>query len=390
VDDFDLLGEEYRADPARLWSEMRESCPVAHSSRHGGGWMLSRYEDIVKVALDTETFSSRAGEVTGPIPRPGRELRMPPETTDPPDHAMHRRLMTPFFTKEAVARMELLTRATAKSLLDEIAAAAGPVDVVERYAGQIPLKITSAMLGVPDADGPRFQSLLIDMLKSGAEDFQLRADAIRTIKGYFRDLLQSYRNQPGETGLFSHLLVEQDRDERITDDIIIGMAFLMLVGGIDTVWNVMSSSLCHLATHPADRKFLIDHPEATESAVEELLRAYAPVTIGRLVVKDTELAGRRIPAGDRIIIAWGAANYDPSVHENPDTVCLASAQERHLSFGYGIHRCLGAPLALMELRVGLTEWLARFPDFELTEPAIEWTGGSTRGPKFAWIRPLAG
>jgi hypothetical protein len=378
-EDYDLYHSSYLADPFSVWRHMRQQCPVAHTSRRGGGWMLSRHADITAVALDTAAFSSRAGEVTGPVPGPGRELQLPPVTSDPPGHAADRKLLLPLFARNAVARFEDLTRETAAGLIQGFSGR-DEVDAASEFARDIPVVVTSRMLGLPRADEEKFHRWTVQMLKDGAEDYQVRAAAVSQIRGYFTQLVTGPR-AAGAPGIISYLRDRQAEDPVLTDERIVGMSFLMLIAGIDTTWSVLGAALWHLAAHPSDREALVRDPALIPAAVEEFLRLYAPVTIGRVVTSEVTIGERQIPPGERVILPWGAANHDPQVFEQPDTFVLGRERNRHLAFGVGIHRCLGAPLAQMELRVSLEEWLARIPEFDLAGPAtVTWTGGNTRGP----------
>lgn len=156
---------------------------------------------------------------------------------------------------------------------------------------------------------------------------------------------------------------------------------LLLAAGIDTTWHALGSSLWHLATHAQDRKRLLDQPELMPSAVEELLRAYSPVTIGRLVVQETELDGCRMEEGERVLMAFGAANRDPEVFPDPQRVILDRSPNPHVAFGVGIHHCAGIHLARLEMTVALEEWMLLMPDFQLSPSAtVVWSSGLSRGP----------
>ena len=384
-DEFDLRDDGFRSDPGALWRGMREGCPVAHSSLHGGGWMLSRYDDITAVALDPATFSSRAGEVTGPIPAEGRELKLPPVNSDPPDHAAQRKLLMPFFSKQAVSGLEPLTRRTARELVDRILEQGDVVDAVEAFTRTVPVVVTTHMLGLPERDQEQFRAWTLRMLADGAEDYEARAQAVSAIRSYFSQRL-SDPSRPQDRGIIPYLRQRQAEDASLTDETVLGMTFLMLIAGIDTTWSALGASLWHLAQHPGDRRLLAGSPELIPAAVEELLRVYAPVTIGRVVTQDVEVGGRMLRAGDRVVIPWAAANRDPSRHPQADEVRLGPDKVRHVAFGVGIHRCLGAGLAQMELRVSLEEWLARIPEFELDTDQVRWSTGNTRGPELLPLR----
>jgi cytochrome P450 len=384
TENFNLYDPGYLADPYAVWAAMRTECPVARTDRHGGGYLPSRHADITAAALDPGTFSSRAGEVTGPVPDAGRELKLPPVTSDPPQHADDRRLLVPLFTRPAVARYEELTRATAARLIDQFEHR-GEVDAANEYARDIPVVVTARMLGLPAEDHERFHEWTVQMLKEGAEDFRARAEAVHAIHDYFARLVRSRAVEP-DSGLFSFLLDRQAEDPSLTDDRIVGMSFLMLIAGIDTTWSALGAMLWHLATHPADRRVLAADRTALPAAVDELLRLYAPVTIGRVVTSQATLGGRELCLGERVILPWAAANRDPEVFDHPDRFDLARDGRRHLAFGVGIHRCLGAHLAQLEIRVAMDEWLRRIPEFTLACDQVEWTAGNTRGPKSLPLR----
>jgi cytochrome P450 len=162
-----------------------------------------------------------------------------------------------------------------------------------------------------------------------------------------------------------------------------------MIAGIDTTWSAIGASLWHLAQHPEDRQRLAREPTLMDTAVEELLRAYAPVTMARLVANDFEFEGCPMKEGDWVLLPFPAANRDPEVFPDADKVQLDRAENRHAAFGLGIHRCLGSHLARMELRVALQEWIQRYPDFALTDPdAVTWSAGQVRGPRSVPIRVL--
>lgn len=162
---------------------------------------------------------------------------------------------------------------------------------------------------------------------------------------------------------------------------------LLMIAGIDTSWSAIGASLWHLAGHAADRRRLATEPGLMDTALEEFLRAYAPVTMARLVAKDCDFHGHQLKEGDWLLLPFPAANRDPRAFPDADRVLLDRAENRHAAFGLGRHRCLGSNLARMELRVALEEWLARYPDFELADPAaVAWSGGQIRGPRQLPIR----
>ena len=182
--------------------------------------------------------------------------------------------------------------------------------------------------------------------------------------------------------LTSFLIGAEVDGSKLTKEHIRGTMILLMIAGIDTTWSAIGASLWHLAQHPGDRRRLAREPELMDTAIEELLRAYAPVTMARLVAQDFDFHGHQLKEGDWLLLPFPSANRDPSAFENPDLVLLDRAKNRHAAFGLGRHRCLGSNLARMELRVALEEWLTRYPDFELADPsAVTWSGGQVRGPR---------
>ena len=190
------------------------------------------------------------------------------------------------------------------------------------------------------------------------------------------------RDEPGDD-LLSDLMHSQSDDGQPVDErLVLGVAALVLIAGVDTTWSAIGSSLWHLATHSEDRDRLVCDPAAIDLAVEELLRAYSPVTMARVVTEDVDFEGCPMKAGDKVLLNFPAANRDPEVFEQADRVVLDRELNRHVAFGSGIHRCAGSNLARMELRVALEEWLRRIPVFSVAEGAeVTWAGGQIRGPR---------
>jgi hypothetical protein len=214
-----------------------------------------------------------------------------------------------------------------------------------------------------------------------ADDMERRVAAVRGLLEYFVDEIAKRKEHPGED-LLSALLQTEVDGERIEESLVLGQAALVLIAGVDTTWSAIGSALWHLATHAEDRRRLAEDPDVMPLAVEELLRAYSPVTMARVVTEDVEFQGCPMKAGDKILMNFPAANRDPAVFEHADTVILDRAHNRHVAFGSGIHRCAGSNLARMELQVALEEWLRRIPDFRLADDAeVTWAGGQVRGPR---------
>jgi cytochrome P450 len=381
--DFDVLDGDYVTDPFGVWDELRRRCPIAHSGRRGSDWLPTRYEDVTVMAHDTEHFSSLDVIV---IPLEGDRTEgsvlpygFPPISADPPLHSWTRRLVLPWFSHRRVKEYEGLTRDLCRSLIDDFVGV-GHADAAADYAQQIPVRVVARILGVQSELADTFTGWVRDLFEF-ADDMKRRIHAIEELIDYFTSQIAYRRIHPGDD--FLSYLLELDMDgEPLDESVVLGMAALILIAGVDTTWSAIGSSLWHLATHDGDRVRLARDPDLMPLAVEELLRAYSPVTMARVVTSDLDFGGCPMKAGDKILMNFPAANRDPEIFEDADRVVLDRAINRHVAFGSGIHRCAGSNLARMELRVALEEWLHRIPRFHLsTGEEIIWAGGQVRGPR---------
>jgi cytochrome P450 len=381
--DFDVLDEGYVEDPYGIWDELRTTCPVASTTRRGKAWLPTRYADVTAIAHDTTTFSSSDVAVVPAVEVEGEEdvlpYGLPPITSDPPLHTWTRRLLLPWFSHRRVEGYEELTRKVCSSLIDGFEGA-GRADAAVDYAQQIPVRVIAHILGVPEEMSDTFTGWVRDSLEF-ADDPERRRRGNYGIGEFLWQKLQERKLEPGDD-LMSGLLAARVEGEPVEDSIVLGMAMLTLIAGIDTTWSAIGASLWHLATHDEDRMRLAGDPGLMGTAVEELLRAYSPVTMAREVTVDTEIAGCPMRAGDKVLMSFPAANRDPEVFDRADEVVLDREANRHVAFGSGIHRCAGSNLARMELRVALEAWLERIPSFHVVEDeAVTWAGGQVRGPR---------
>jgi cytochrome P450 len=385
--DFDVMDPQYLADPFSIWDTLRATCPIPHTDRRKSSWMPLRYEDVTAIAHDIEHFSSlKVAVIPGDededppeFEGPNLEYGLPPISADPPLHTWTRRLLLPWFSHTRVDSYVPLTRDLCRRLLDGFATK-GKADAAADYAQQIPVRVIAHILGVPADLSDTFTGWVRDVLEF-ADDADRRQRGAEGLLNFFLAHLEERRQHPGDD-LLSELLTTEVDGQPVDDGIILGMAALVLIAGVDTTWSAIGSSIWHLAAHPEDRKRLLAEPDLMATALEELLRAYAPVTMAREVTADIEYAGCPMKAGDKVLMNFPAANRDPEAFEQPDEVQLGRAHNRHVAFGSGIHRCAGSNLARMELRVALEEWLARIPEFSLAQgKEISWAGGQVRGPR---------
>ncbi|HEY0518463.1 MAG TPA: cytochrome P450 [Ilumatobacteraceae bacterium] len=389
--DYDIFDPQFVRDPYPAMHEIRESeCPIAHTDRWGGSWMPTRYDDIVAAAQEHDIFTSRNIIVvpppTGAGEGPYAGVAAPPITSDPPEHHWHRRTILPAFAPQAVAKYERGTTELCNQLIDGFLES-GHADAATDYAQQIPVRVIATMLGVPLEMADEFTSWVRGVLEIGLMDPVVRMQNRMKILGFFRAQLDDRKANPREDDLITDLLNTRVDGELVSEDYVMGVCNLMLVAGIDTTWSAIGSSLWHLALHPEHRRQLRDQPAIWPMAIEELLRAYSPVTMARIVDHDTEFQGCPMRAGDRVLMSFPAANRDPRQFEAPDEVVLDREHNRHVAFGAGIHRCAGSNLARLELRVALQTWMERIPDFELIDPDnVTWAGGQVRGPRRCMVR----
>jgi cytochrome P450 len=387
--DFDHTDPAWVADPYPIWDDLRQRCPVAHSDRYGGVWLPTRHHDIAAIAYDTEHFSSQGVVVSELKPEdPAPMGGAPPITSDPPFHAFARRLLLPAFAPRPIDALEPATRQLCRDLLDGLAG--GELcDAALDYAQHVPPAVIARMLGLPPEDDELFRGFIHDVLEAIAADPEDIQEGFGRLDAYLDAHIADHEARPRDD-LISFLLDVDIDGTKLAPEHVRGTIVLLLIAGIDTTWSAIGAALWHLGSNAEDRRRLADEPELLGTAVEELLRAYAPVTMARIVAKDVELGGCALKTGDWVLLPFPAANRDPDAFEDADRVVIDRAENRHTSFGLGIHRCLGSNLARMEVRVAVEEWMRRFPDFEVAEPAaVTWSPGQVRGPRRLPMRILA-
>ncbi len=385
--DFSHLESEWSADPYPIQDDLRQRCPIAHTDRFGGGWLPVRYEDVAAIAYDTERFTSRS-IVMGNF-RPPQDIApvggSPPISSDPPFHHAARKLLLPAFTKTAVSKLEPATRAFCHALIDKFAGQ-DIVDAAGDYAQHIPMRVIADMLGFPQEDGPKFREFVENTLEGINLEPAERIARMSKLFDYILDQIHDHLARPRED-LTTFLINAELYGRKLEADHVAGTMVLLLIAGIDTTWSAIGASLWHLARNPADRERLVAEPGLLPTAMEEFLRAYAPVTMARLVRQDMHWHGVDMKAEDWILLSFPAANRDPAQFDRAGEVVIDRELNRHAAFGLGIHRCVGSHLARMELRVALEVWMERIPDFSLPgQDAVTWSAGQIRGPRYLPLR----
>lgn len=379
--DFDHTDEAWAANPFPIWDELRQTCPVAHTERYGGAWLPTRHEDVAAIAYDTETFTSRSILVTANRPLAQSPIGIaPPISSDPPFHHDARRVLLPAFSPKAVAALEPFTRAYCHELLDALDGEVR-LDGSHDYAQHIPVRVIAKMLGFPARDAETFRGFVTDVIEGVDLPPEQRFANFQRLDQYLTAQIADHAEHPRDD-LTSLLLAAEQDGSPLDFGHVRGTIALLLLAGIDTTWSAIGASLWHLAQHDEDRSRLVAEPELLPVAIEEFLRAYAPVTMARLVRADTDWNGYPMREDDWVLLPFPAANRDPAVFERAGEVLIDREVNRHAAFGLGIHRCVGSNLARMELRVALEVFLDRIPTFWLDDPpAVRWSGGQVRGPR---------
>ena len=388
--DWDHADPAYNQNAPQIWDQLRSACPVAHTDRYGGAWLPVTHADVSAVARDTDHFSSEGAVLSNKPPR-DQWISMapiggaPPITSDPPFHADARRLLLPAFSPQVVAEWEPEIRRLCNELIDNM----GDIETVDaavQYAQNIPVYVIARMLGLPLEDSDYFRETVHMVLEEIGAEFGERQGAFEKLDAYLGMHVRDHIENPKDD-LIGFLLNAKIYDQPLSPEHVVGTIILLMVAGIDTTWSSIGSSIWHLAQHPSDLQRMVNEPELLPTAIEELLRMYAPVTMARIVSQDAEIGGCPVKAGDSVLLPFPAANRDPEVFPDADKVVIDREENRHVAFGLGIHRCLGSNLARLELRVAVEVFIQRFPKFELPNPsAVTWSLGQVRGPRKLPVR----
>ncbi len=380
VNDWDWLDDQWGENAIDIWNSVREECPMATTERYGRAHMPVTMEGIQQVAQDTENFSSIWVNVSQPD---ATRSPAPPITSDPPDHKGHRRLLLPAFSPKVIAPMEEELREFCRGLITDLGDAP-TADAAEEYAQHIPVHGICQLLGIPEDDADMFRDWIYRNFQLAPRDNRVRVAVQQEMDAYFTELLKERQTNPTDdlTSLIANAKID---GEDVGWPYKLGYMKLMIVAGIDTTWSAIGSGLWHLSKNPDEvaRLAAVDNDDPLwQTATEEILRFYAPVTMARKVIGDTEIAGCPVHEGDQMLVTFPAANHDPEAFENPEEFILDRERNRHVAFGLGIHRCLGSNLARIELTVALQEWVRAFPNYVLDESRkTTWANGQVRGPR---------
>jgi cytochrome P450 len=369
--EYDPFSYEQDEDPYPIYRRMRDEAPAYYSPRQGF-WALTRFDDVLAALVDSETYSSLHGTslefMDTPKPDSGLIIFM-----DPPRHTRYRNLVSKAFTPRSMAEIEPEVRRIARAHLDALGERRG-FDVVEEFTARLPMDVISALLGIPESDRREVQRKSNLMLHREPGNPLPTPEAIAAsgeLLAYITRLMAERRARPGDD-LLTRLLeveVEDARGERarLSDDDVRMFFVLLATAGNETVMKLLATALHELWKRPDQRRVLTSEPHWIPNAVEETLRFDPPSQYqGRVTTREVAIHGARIPRGAKVALVNGAAGRDERKYAEPDRYDVRREIDLHLGFGYGRHVCLGAHLARMESRIGLEEFLARYPEYEVT------------------------
>ncbi|MEY3506209.1 MAG: hypothetical protein RI898_962 [Actinomycetota bacterium] len=380
VNDWDWLDDGWGENAIDIWNDVREVCPVGSTERYGRAFMPVTMDAVRDIANNTEDFSSIWVNVARPdAPR----AAAPPITSDPPDHHGHRRLILPAFNPKAIAAIEQEMRDYCRGLIKDLDGM-DAVDAAVQYTQNIPVHGICIVTGLPEEDADLFRDWIYKNFQLAPKDNSIRLQVLTEMTHYISAILKDRLENPKDDLLTVVANAEIDGKE-VDWDIKVGYIRLQIIAGIDTTWSAIGSGLWHFAQHNNEVQQLIAVPNEDplwQTANEEVLRYYAPVTMARKVINDVNVQGCPMHAGDQTLVTFPAANHDPAAFEDAHIFKLDRQNNRHVAFGLGIHRCAGSNLARLEMLVAFQEWLRAFPNYSL-DPTKKttWANGQVRGPR---------
>ncbi|MEU1980976.1 cytochrome P450 [Nocardia sp. NPDC019395] len=368
------LDRSFYDDPAALYRDLRVERPVARATGPNGlrFWMITRYADA-RAALNDARMTKDAERIPGSIARDNDvpQARVITESlvrhmlnADPPDHTRLRKLVGRAFTMRAISRLRPRIEEIATELADAMAAAGPTVDLLDHFAFPLPMTVICEILGVPQSRRDEFRTWSNTLLSGEADEE--RAAAAGAMAAFFADLIADKSAHPGEDMLSDIVRAAEDGDS-LSHSETMAMAFLLLVAGHETTVNLIGNGMLALLRNPDQHALLRGDPDLIPNAVEEFLRYDSPVNLAtiRFTTEPVEFSGTIIPADQYVLVSLIGANRDPERFADADRLDVERDASGHLAFGYGIHHCLGAPLARLEGEIAFRTLLDRFPGMTL-------------------------
>jgi cytochrome P450 len=369
VIDFDPHSADYARDPIGTLHRIRGQCPVAYSEAHDGFWLVTRYEDVTRVAFDNQRFSSRhdipndgksfTGVILPPPPTSFRPIEM-----DPPEWTHYRRLLNPPFSPQAIEALRPKVEEYTTWCLDR-RIEAGEIDFVLDLTNPLPAMATLHFLGLPVEEWESYAVPYHNMVACppGSEEWNAAGLGVMGCIGKVVEAIAARRQEPRDD-LLTMLTTAEVDGQPIDNDLVIETVSALLAAGLDTTTGALTNALYYLGEHPDVRHQLQKDAGLIPGYIEEALRYFSPTqALARTATEDVEIGGQLIKAGERVLVCWAAANHDPEQFPDPDEVVIDRTPNRHTSFGWGPHRCLGAPFARLLMTVALEQVLERMPDY---------------------------
>ncbi|MFS8197538.1 cytochrome P450 family protein [Streptomyces sp. CWNU-52B] len=360
------------ADPYAGYARLREAGPVHRVTGTDGlpAWLVTRYDDVRRCIADPRLSLDKRNATPGGY----HGFSLPPAldanllNMDPPDHTRIRRLVSRAFTPRRVELLREPVRRTADLLLDAIASD-GHADLIASYAAPLPVAVICDLLGVPPDDRRDFRSWTDTLVAPDPDRPDRAKEAVRSMLAFFTQLIAGKRAAPADD-LLSDLIAVHDDEDRLSEDELMSLAFLILIAGYENTVHLIGNATLALLSHPDQLGALRADPSLLGGAVEELARYDGPVplAIRRFPTEDVTIGGVGIPAGATVLLSLASAHRDPQRFTDPDRLDIGRDASGHLALGHGIHYCLGAPLARMETEIALTALLDRFPGLALDLP----------------------
>lgn len=362
--------------PYPMLRQLREESPVGRSELYGGFWVVTGYPECYEIIHNPEVFSSR--HIT--FPAFPQDAPMIPIELDPPDHALYRSLLAPAFSpRRTREQWEDPIRAVVNQLIDGFIDT-GRCDAYKTLAEPIPCYMGTTLLGVPKEDAPLLLEWVSAIVDNSPSDPEAPRLAMEAQYEYFAAKLDERRADPSGDDVLSRLIRSEVDGKKLTQDELLGFCLLLLLASIDTTQKAIGSMMWHLAKDADLRHDLAANPSKIPNAVEEMLRFWSPSQPSRVVVRDIEFAGHQMKAGDVVLMMIGSADRDEREFPNGETYVPDRSPNRHLTFGGHIHKCIGAHIARLEMRVLLEELLRRIPDFEIEDDSkVRWCPGQVQG-----------
>ena len=375
---FDHLSPVFARELHPTLARARSLCPVAHSDQHGGFWVLTKYEDVLRVAQDWETFSSELG-ITVPYQPPVSSVKILPVAVDPPLQRTFKRLVNAHFTPAKVGPWEEPTRVLVNQLIDAFIER-GECDFMTEFARPLPgLAFFNFALHAPTDELEQVNHWATLASLTHLEESR---DGLMKLAGWIAKFIER-RRADGPRGDVVDAVLDAEIDGRaITLQEAIGTIHLLILGGLETTAGVLGATMMRFCEHPEIPALLRARPDLIPQAVEELLRLDGSfICIGRTARHDTEINGHPVQAGERVLMYWASANRDEAEFAAPDAFDLDRERNRHIAFGAGPHRCVGSNLARMNLRVAIGEVVRRLHDIKLQPGAdIDFHSTFNRAP----------